>query len=146
MLFLFCASNVIKQNGRARVMIIPQTYLDGDYYSRSFRTFTKPKTIRHNFEVALCSEAYFEEFLTDRQAELIHRSDDYSRVIPPAKKYRFWHAQRNSMYRAGCPVIRQVLKMKIWGVPPGWWAATVATYCPSRPGELPKFLSSKPSE
>ena len=20
----------------------------------------------------------------------------------------------------------------------GWWAATVATYCPSRPGELPK--------
>ena len=29
---------------------------------------------------------------------------------------------------------------------PGWWAATVATYCPSRPGELPKFSSSKPSE
>ena len=29
---------------------------------------------------------------------------------------------------------------------PGWWAATVATYCPSRPGELPKFLSSKPCE
>ena len=28
----------------------------------------------------------------------------------------------------------------------GWWAATVATYCPSRPGELPKFLSSKPCE
>ena len=26
---------------------------------------------------------------------------------------------------------------------PGWWAATVATYCPSRMGELPKFLSSK---
>ena len=30
------------------------------------------------------------------------------------------------------------------GSSPGWWAATVATYCPSRPGELPKFLSSKP--
>ena len=30
--------------------------------------------------------------------------------------------------------------------PLGWWAATVATYCPSRPGELPKFLSSKPCE
>ena len=29
---------------------------------------------------------------------------------------------------------------------PGWWAATVATYCPSRPGELSKFLSSKPCE
>ena len=32
------------------------------------------------------------------------------------------------------------------GSSPGWWAATVATYCPSRPGELPKFLSSKPCE
>ena len=30
------------------------------------------------------------------------------------------------------------------GSSPGWWAATVATYCPSRPGELPKFLSTKP--
>ena len=29
---------------------------------------------------------------------------------------------------------------------PGWWAATVATYCPSRPGELLKSSSSKPSE
>ena len=28
----------------------------------------------------------------------------------------------------------------------GWWAATVATYCPSRPGELPKFLLTKPCE
>ena len=26
----------------------------------------------------------------------------------------------------------------------GWWAATVATYCPSRPGELPRFLFTKP--
>ena len=33
-----------------------------------------------------------------------------------------------------------------WGVPPGWWAAIVATYCPSRPGELPNFLFTKPSE
>ena len=32
------------------------------------------------------------------------------------------------------------------GSSPGWWAATVATYCPSRPGELPKFISSKPCE
>ena len=32
------------------------------------------------------------------------------------------------------------------GSSPGWWAATVATYCPSRPGELPKLLSSKPCE
>ena len=32
------------------------------------------------------------------------------------------------------------------GSSPGWWAATVATYCPSRPGELHKFLSSKPCE
>ena len=32
------------------------------------------------------------------------------------------------------------------GSSPCWWAATVATYCPSRPGELPKFLSSKPCE
>ena len=29
---------------------------------------------------------------------------------------------------------------------PAWWVATVATYCPSRPGELLKFLSSKPCE
>ena len=33
-----------------------------------------------------------------------------------------------------------------FGSSPGWWAATVATYCPSRSGELPKFLSSKPCE
>ena len=32
------------------------------------------------------------------------------------------------------------------GSSPGWWAATVATYSPSRLGELPKFLSSKPCE
>ena len=32
------------------------------------------------------------------------------------------------------------------GSSPGWLAATVATYCPNRPGELSKFLSSKPSE
>ena len=27
------------------------------------------------------------------------------------------------------------------GSSPSWWAATVATYCPSRPGELSKFLT-----
>ena len=32
------------------------------------------------------------------------------------------------------------------GSSPSWWAATVATYCPSRLGELPKLLSSKSSE
>ena len=32
------------------------------------------------------------------------------------------------------------------GSSPGWWAATVATYGPSRPGELLKFLSLKPYE
>ena len=33
-----------------------------------------------------------------------------------------------------------------FGSSSGWWAASVATYCPSRLGELPKFLSSKPCE
>ena len=28
------------------------------------------------------------------------------------------------------------------GSSPGWWAATVATYCPSRPGECPKFFKA----
>ena len=32
------------------------------------------------------------------------------------------------------------------GSSPGWWAAAVATYCPSRRGELPKFVSLKPCE
>ena len=27
---------------------------------------------------------------------------------------------------------------------PGWWAATVATYCPSRMVELPKSKSTQP--
>ena len=27
---------------------------------------------------------------------------------------------------------------------PGWWAATVATYCPSRLGEHPKSKSTQP--
>ena len=31
------------------------------------------------------------------------------------------------------------------GSSPGWWAATVAAYCPSRPVELPKSKSTKPS-
>ena len=30
------------------------------------------------------------------------------------------------------------------GNSPGRWTATVATYCPSTPGELPKFLLTKP--
>ena len=32
------------------------------------------------------------------------------------------------------------------GNSPGRWAATVATYCPSKPGELPKSSSSKPHD
>ena len=32
------------------------------------------------------------------------------------------------------------------GSSPGWWAATVASYCLNRLVELPKCLSSKPSE
>ena len=32
------------------------------------------------------------------------------------------------------------------GSSPGWWASTVASYCPSRPAILPKFLSSKPCD
>ena len=31
------------------------------------------------------------------------------------------------------------------GSSPGWWAATVATYCPSREVEHPKSKSTKPS-
>ena len=31
------------------------------------------------------------------------------------------------------------------GSSPGWWAATVATYCPSRVVEHPKSKSTKPS-
>ena len=30
------------------------------------------------------------------------------------------------------------------GSPPGWWATTVATYCPSRMVENPKSMSTKP--
>ena len=35
---------------------------------------------------------------------------------------------------AGQPIIRKVLNIRIWalGSSPGWWAATVATYYPSR--------------
>ena len=29
------------------------------------------------------------------------------------------------------------------GCSPGWWAATVAIFCPSRPGELPKSKSTQ---
>ena len=31
------------------------------------------------------------------------------------------------------------------GSSPGWWAAAVATYCPSRPGEHSKSKSTQPS-
>ena len=40
----------------------------------------------------------------------------------------------------------QGFKEENLGNSPGWWAATVANYCPSRPGELPQLLSSKPCE
>ena len=30
------------------------------------------------------------------------------------------------------------------GSPPGWWAATVATYCPGRVAEHPKSKPTKP--
>ena len=41
----------------------------------------------------------------------------------------------------------EVLSPIIWGVPlrPGWWAATVATYGPSRPGGTPQILVDKTS-
>ena len=48
------------------------------------------------------------------------------------------------VYKAGRPIIRKVLKIRIWLVPRllGQYVATVAAL---QPGELPKFSSSKPS-
>ena len=44
-------------------------------------------------------------------------------------------------------VIRKVLSTRIWGVPPaGGPLLHVATYSPSRLGELPKFVLTKPCE
>ena len=54
----------------------------------------------------------------------------------------------NDPLQSGGWGVRSFARFGRWGFGelPGWWAATVATYCPSRLGELPKFLSSKPCE
>ena len=49
------------------------------------------------------------------------------------------------MYTVGHPVIRKVLKIRIWGVP-GLLGQYVATVAAHQPGELPKSSSSNPSE
>ena len=51
-----------------------------------------------------------------------------------------------SYLQSGAARHSQGFEDKNLGSSPGWWAATVATYCPSSPGELPKFLTSKPCE
>ena len=48
------------------------------------------------------------------------------------------------LYRVRQVVVHLASVDKNLGSSPGWWAATVATYCPSRLGELPKFLSTEP--
>ena len=48
------------------------------------------------------------------------------------------------IYRVRQVVVHLGSVDKNLGSSPGWWAATVATCCPSRPGELPKFLSTEP--
>ena len=58
------------------------------------------------------------------------------------------HAQNSRLYHDYYRVSHVLVDLG-WvdldfGSSPGWWAATVATYCPSRLGELPKFLFSKP--
>ena len=64
----------------------------------------------------------------------------------PASKYDLslisdqYYIQSGAVYRS------QGFEGNVFGSSSGWWAATVATYCPSRPGELPKCLSSKPYE
>ena len=47
------------------------------------------------------------------------------------------------LYRDGAAYHSLGFEDENLGSSPGRWAASVATYCPSRPGELPKFLSSK---
>ena len=42
-----------------------------------------------------------------------------------------------SIYTVRRPVMGEVFVNKNLGSSPGWWAATVATYCPCRPGNSP---------
>ena len=49
-------------------------------------------------------------------------------------------------YSAGRPIIRKVLKTRIWVVPPAWAVGSYSSRPTSRAGELPKSSSSKPSE
>ena len=48
--------------------------------------------------------------------------------------------QSGAVYRS------QGFEGNVLGSSSGWWAATVATYCPSRQVELPKTLPSKPCD
>ena len=63
-----------------------------------------------------------------------------------------WHSRKKSrkshgVTLSGCPSSHSLgFEDEDLGSSPVWWAATVATYCPSRLGELCKFLSSKPCE
>ena len=46
--------------------------------------------------------------------------------------------------RSCIPTNRPVMGEVLLGRSPGWWAATLATYCPSRMVEHPKYMSTKP--
>ena len=52
--------------------------------------------------------------------------------------------KEESMYRVGLVVWQLGLVDLDLGSSPGWWAATIATYCPSRMVENHKSKSTQP--
>ena len=52
-------------------------------------------------------------------------------------------AKLTSLQRDPGGLAQGLVDLDLWGSP-GWWAATVATYCPNRMVEHPKSKSTKP--
>ena len=50
------------------------------------------------------------------------------------------------MYRVTHPIVHRYFSVKMGYFATIWWAATAASYCPSRPGELSKQNMTKSHE
>ena len=57
----------------------------------------------------------------------------------------YTHTTTKHSYKASHVLVDLGWVDLVLGVSPGWWASTVATYCPSRVVEHPKSTSTKPS-
>ena len=85
-------------------------------------------------------ESSLEQVATTAASLALEKSERKRRKEDKAKRSRKRAARDNSRNAQSWASDRSLgFEDEDLGSSPGWWPATVATYCPSRPGELPKF-------